>query len=332
MTRGYPSMAQTVQCEICPRQCVIAPGESGDCRIRVNLDGRLLAVTYGHPCALNADPVEKKPVYHFLPGTRTLSLATAGCNLHCLNCQNWEISQASPADVPAGALPPGDLPALAARSGCPSVSFTYTDPAVFFEYALDCCRAARERGLRSILVTAGYLNRGPAKELFGAADVARIDLKSVSESFYRDVCGATLQPVLNTIVLARELGLHVEIVHLVIPTLNDRDEDFTALGRWLQANLGPDVPMHFSAFTPQHRMQHLPPTPVETLRRARAAAQAEGLRYVYLGNVLEEDGGTTFCPGCRIPLIRRRGFEVLENRLREGRCPDCRAEVYGRWS
>jgi pyruvate formate lyase activating enzyme len=325
-------MSVTVQCEICPRQCVIAPGESGDCRIRVNLDGQLIAVTYGYPCSLNVDPVEKKPVFHFRPGTATLSLATVGCNLHCKNCQNWEISQQAPESVPAGELPPEQLPALAQRSGCPSVSYTYTDPVVYYEYTLDGCRAARAQGLQNILVTAGYINRQPARELFAAADVARIDLKSMSDSFYRDICGATLKPVLNTLALAREMGLHLEIVHLIIPTLNDRDEDLTALCRWLRTNLGADIPLHLSRFFPQHRMQHLPPTPVETLRRARAIARAEGLHYVYVGNVLEEDGGTTFCPGCQRSLIRRQGYQVLENRLRDGRCPDCHQEIYGRWT
>ena len=325
-------MAAIVQCELCPRQCVIAPGEAGDCRIRVNLDGRLTAVTYGHPCSLNADPVEKKPVYHFLPGTATLSLATVGCNLHCRNCQNWEISQQPPEAVPASTLPPEELPPLARRHGCPSVSFTYTDPAVYFEYALDGCRAARDHGMRSILVTAAYLNRGPARELFGAADAVRVDLKSLSEEFYRDVCGATLRPVLDNLVLARELGRHVEVVHLIIPTLNDRDEDLTRLCRWMKSNLGPQVPVHFSRFFPQYRMAHLPATPLETLARARRIAEAEGLFFVYVGNVLDEDGATTRCPSCRVPLVRRRGYDVLENRVRGGRCPDCRAEVYGVWT
>jgi pyruvate formate lyase activating enzyme len=322
----------TVQCEICPRQCVIRPGESGDCRVRVNLDGRLTAVTYGFPCSVHVDPVEKKPVFHFLPGTDTFSLATAGCNLHCRNCQNWEISQQPPERVSAMPLPPADVAASARRFGCPSVSYTYTDPVVYYEYALDACIAARDAGLRNILVTAAFINREPARELFRHADVARIDLKSMSEAFYRDVCEGSLRPVLDAAVLARDLGLLVEIVHLIVPTLNDRDEDLSAVCAWVRANLGPETPLHFSRFHPQHLLRHLPPTPGETMQRARQIAQAEGLVHVYLGNILDEDAATTWCPACRKALIRRRGFLLVENRLKDGRCPDCGKGIHGVWT
>lgn len=325
-------MAMSVQCELCPRECVIGPGQSGDCRIRVNLDGRLVAVTYGYPCSVHVDPVEKKPVFHFLPGTDTFSLATAGCNLHCLNCQNWEISQRPPDEVPAAHLPPEQVAALGRQAGCPSVSYTYTDPVVYYEYTLDTCARAREAGLRNILVTAGYISRNPARELFGVADVARIDLKSISEKFYRDVCSATLKPVLDTLVLAREMGLWVEVVHLIVPTLNDRDEDLQALCRWLRANLGEDVPLHFSRFHPQYRLGHLPPTPVATLNRAREIAEAEGIHFVYLGNILEEGAAHTRCPSCRVSLLRRTGFSLLENRLVRGACPECGRKIPGVWS
>lgn len=325
-------MITTLQCELCPRECVIAPGQSGDCRIRVNLDGRLVAVTYGYPCSLHVDPVEKKPVFHFLPGTGTLSLATAGCNLHCKNCQNWEISQQPPEVVPAAHVPPEQLPAMAREMACASLAYTYSDPVVYYEYTLDSCIRAREAALRNILVTAGYINRTPAQELFRVADVARVDLKSMSDAFYREVCGGTLQPVLNTLVLAREMGLWVEVVHLIIPTLNDSDRDLNALCGWVRANLGAETPLHFSRFHPQYQMSHLPPTPVETLNRARDIARAHGLVFTYLGNILDEHAADTVCPQCGTALIRRRGFTVLENRLQAGRCPQCSREIPGVWS
>ncbi len=321
-----------LQCELCPRQCRIPPGGRGDCRIRVHLDGRLHAVTYGHPCTVHIDPVEKKPVFHFLPGTPTLSLATVGCNLHCKNCQNWEISQRNPEEVEALALPPEQLVALARQYQCPSISYTYTDPVVYYEYTLDTCTQARAAGLKNILVTAGYINREPARELFRVTDAARIDLKALSDKFYQDVCGATLKPVLDTILLARDMGLEVELIHLVIPTLNDRERDLQQLCRWVAEHLGREVPLHFSRFYPQHLMAHLPPTPLATLNLARDIARAAGLYFVYLGNILEPDAATTWCPACKKPLVRRSGFSVLENRLQNGACPDCGKKVYGVWN
>ena len=324
-------MAAVVQCELCPRGCEIAPGGRGDCRVRINLDGKLTAVTYGYPCTLHIDPVEKKPVFHFLPGTATLSLATAGCNLHCKNCQNWEISQQNPEDVPASPVPPGRLVELARQNNCPSISYTYTDPVIFYEYVLDTCTLAHAAGLKNILVTAGYINPDPARELFRVTDVARIDLKSLSEEFYRDVCDATLRPVLDTIILAKEMGLEVELVHLLVTTLNDGDADIQKLCAWVMEHVGRDVPLHFSRFYPQHKLTHLPQTPMETMHRARDMARAAGLQYVYLGNILEEGAADTLCPKCGRLLVRRRGFTVLENNLREGQCPACRTKIYGVW-
>ncbi|TAN36025.1 MAG: AmmeMemoRadiSam system radical SAM enzyme [Verrucomicrobia bacterium] len=325
-------MAAVVQCELCPRRCEIAPDGRGDCRVRVNLDGKLTALTYGYPCSLHIDPMEKKPVFHFLPGTPTLSLATVGCNLHCKNCQNWEISQRNPEDVEAMELPPAKIVELARQNGCPSISYTYTDPIIFYEYVLDTAMAARVAGLKNILITAGYINPDPARELFRVTDVARIDLKAMSEDFYRDVCEATLQPVLDTILLAKEMALEVEIVHLIVTTLNDGDADLKKLCDWVVKNVGRDVPLHFSRFSPQHKLAHLPPTPIETLHRARDIAQAAGSYYVYLGNILEEDAAHTQCPKCKKVLVRRTGFSVLENRVRAGKCPDCGTRIYGVWN
>ena len=325
-------MTAAVQCELCPRRCEIAPGGRGDCRVRVNRDGRLTALTYGYPCSLHIDPMEKKPVFHFLPGTPTLSLATVGCNLHCKNCQNWEISQRNPEDVEAMELPPARIVELAQQNACPSISYTYTDPIIFYEYVLDTATVAHAAGLKNILITAGYINPDPARELFRVTDVARIDLKALSEDFYHDICEATLQPVLDTILLAKAMSLEVELVHLIVTTLNDSDGDLRKLCTWIATNVGCDAPLHFSRFYPQHKLAHLPPTPVETLHRARDIARAAGLHFVYLGNILEEDAANTVCPTCQKVLVRRTGFSVLENRVRDGKCPDCQTKIYGVWN
>ncbi len=322
----------TVECELCPKGCVIAPEQSGECRIRVNKAGKLVAVTYGHPCSVHIDPVEKKPMFHFLPGTGILSIATVGCNLHCKNCQNWESSQENPENVEATWLPPEWLPELARANGCKSVAYTYTEPIVYYEYTLDGCIRVKEAGLRNVLVTAGYINREPLKRLCQYADGANIDLKSISDKFYREICDGSLQPVLDALVLAKSQGVSVEVTNLVIPTLNDTDDDFTKLSRWVAQNMGRETPLHFSRFFPHYRMRNLPSTPAETLDRARAIAKAEGLYHVYIGNITRPEGETTFCHSCGQMLIERRRYVILQNRLANGKCPNCGTEVYGIWT
>jgi len=298
----------------------------------VNIDGELLAVAYSRPCALHVDPVEKKPMFHFLPGTTAFSVATVGCNLHCANCQNWEISQQPPDKVPAYKLLPADLADLALKAKCRSVAYTYTDPSVFFEYALDSCVKARAKGLKNILVTAGYLNREPMGRILGVADAANIDLKAFSDNFYREVCGGTLKPVLDNLVLARGAGVVLEVTNLLIPTLNDSDKDIKALCGWMAANLGKDTPLHFSRFFPRYKMKHLPPTPLKTLLKARDIAKAEGLEFVYIGNVAARDGGDTSCPACGKLLVERAGYAVLKNVVeKDGKCPFCGRAIYGLW-
>jgi pyruvate formate lyase activating enzyme len=306
-------------------------GQSGECRIRVNLDGRLVAATYGHPSTVHVDPMEKKPLFHFLPGTAVLSLATVGCNLHCKNCQNWEISQANPEDVPAKELPPDAIPKLAKETQCLSVAYTYTDPVVYYEYALDSCIRVREAGLRNVLVTAGYINKEPWRKLLQYVDAAKIDLKSMSEEFYRDICGATLAPVLDACVTAKSMGVPIEPTNLVIPTLNDRDEDFHKLARWIVENCGRDTPLHFSRFFPNYQMENLPPTPASTLDRAHEIAVSEGLHYVYVGNISRPGSENTCCPSCKKLLIERRGYTILQNNIEAGKCPACSAEIAGIW-
>jgi len=320
-----------VQCELCPKGCIIGPGQSGECRVRVNIDGVLRSVVYGYPCTVNIDPIEKKPLFHFLPGTGILSIATVGCNLHCKNCQNWEISQANPEASQAVACPPEKVVALTKQHGCQSIAYTYTEPIVYYEYTQDTAKLAREAGIRNALVTAGYINEGPWRALLRHIDAARVDLKSMSDAFYRDVCSATVKPVQEALVVARSMGVHVEVVNLVIPTLNDKPEEVGELSRWVRANLGAETPLHFSGFSPMYRMRHLPPTSPQALESARRIALGEGIQHVYIGNRRSEQGQNTYCPSCGRLLIERVGYTVLQNRMKAGRCPDCSHEIYGVW-
>ncbi len=280
---------------------------------------------------MHIDPVEKKPFFHFMPGTRTLSLATVGCNLHCKNCQNWEISQANPEDSEAVFCPPEKLVELAKSNQCTSLAYTYTDPVIYYEYTLDTSKPAKAAGIRNILITAGYINKEPWKELLKWTDAARIDLKSMSDDFYRENCSATLKPVLDCLVLTKESGVHLEVINLVIPTLNDSPEQIRTLAKWVKGNLGEDTPLHFSQFYPQYKMIHLPPTSAETLDTARQIAQAEGMKYVYIGNIASKTGQNTYCPRCKRLLIERSGFSILSNNLKDGTCPDCGEKIYGVW-
>jgi len=293
----------------------------------------LRTVVYGYPCSIHIDPVEKKPLFHFLPGSSILSIATVGCNLHCKNCQNWEISQANPEDgnVPAYNCPPERLVAEANKYQCPSLAYTYTDPIVYYEYTYDSAKLAHEAGIRNVLVTAGYINEQPWKKLLQHIDAANIDLKAITEDFYREVCSATLKPVQNALIMAKASEILVEVTNLVIPTLNDEPEQMRELARWIKMNLGADTPLHFSGFYPRYQMRNLPATSLRTLETARKIAMNEGLNYVYIGNVASKEGQNTYCPGCKKLLIERSGYTILQNRLRRGRCPDCSKEIYGVW-
>ena len=320
-----------VQCELCPKACVIEPGQSGECRVRINIDGVLRTVVYGYPCSIRRDPVEKKPLFHFLPGTQILSIATVGCNLHCKNCQNWEISQANPEQSRASYYPPEKLVNYAKEHGYPSIAYTYTDPVVYYEYTYDTAKLAKAENIRSVLVTAGYVNKEPWQRLLRYVDAANIDLKGMTDDFYRRVCSGTLKPVQQALVLAKAAGVLVEVTNLIIPTLNDKPEQIGALVRWVKSNLGSETPVHFSQFSPRYKMQHLPPTSARTLELAREIATSEGLHYVYIGNIRSKQGQNTYCPGCKRLLIERVGYAILQNRLTEGRCPDCHREIYGVW-
>ena len=317
-------------CDVCPKACRISPGESGECRIRVNLDGRLLAVTHGRPCSIHIDPIEKKPLYHFLPGTPILSIATVGCNLHCKNCQNWQISQADPEVEPAHVLPPAEVVGVAKRERCLSIAYTYSDPVVFYEYALETSELAREAGLRNVLVTAGYVNPDPLRRLYRVTDAANIDLKFFDDRLYREVTGATLAPVLTALELAKEEGVWLEVTNLVIPTLSDDPDMIRRMCAWIRRSLGADTPIHFSLFFPHYKLKNLPPTPEVALESACRIAREEGLEHVYVGNLRSEHESTR-CPGCGVTLIRRVGYRIGRPQISDGACEACGREISGVW-
>jgi pyruvate formate lyase activating enzyme len=322
----------TVTCLLCAQGCTITRGQRGRCRARMNVDGELRSLVYGRPVAVHLDPIEKKPFFHFLPGSSAYSLGTAGCPLSCRFCQNWQMSQASPEDFDLAPVPPAGIVAGAQARGAPVVAFTYNEATVFVEYLLDIAEAARARKLRSVLVSCGFMNERPLADMCAALDAIKIDLKGFSEDFYRTVSGASLAPVLRSIKQIRKSGVHLEIVNLVVPTLNDSDRSLRGLAEWMMGELGPDVPLHFTRFHPDFQLLNLPPTPIATLDRARGMAMDKGLRYVYVGNVPDHPGSHTRCPSCKQVVIARQDFFVLQNNLKNGRCGSCGTAIAGVWS
>jgi len=314
-----------VQCDVCPRHCRLREGQRGLCFVRMRQGDAVVLTTYGRSSGFCVDPIEKKPLNHFLPGTAVLSFGTAGCNLACKFCQNWDISTSREMDTLADVASPDKLAAAAERLGCRSVAFTYNDPVIFLEYAVDTAIACRKRGIKAVAVTAGFICPEARAELFAHLDAANIDLKAFSDDFYRNVCAGRLAPVLETLEYVRhETSCWLEITTLVIPGLNDSTEELDALTRWVVEHLGSDVPLHFSAFHPDYRMLDRPPTPLSTLRRAREIALGNGVRYVYIGNVRDVEGETTFCHSCGEPLIVRDGYAIEAWRLDPtGSCPSC---------
>ncbi len=320
-----------VQCDLCPRECRLHEGQRGLCFVRACQDGAIVSTTYGRSSGYCVDPIEKKPLNHFLPGSSVLSFGTAGCNLTCKFCQNWDISKSRDIDTLADSASPTAIATAAARLGCRSVAFTYNDPVIFAEYAIDTAIAAREVGIRTVAVTAGYINPEPRAEFYRHMDAANIDLKGFSPEFYHRLCGADLARVLDTIeYVATRTDTWLELTTLVIPGHNDSDEELDAMTRWVVAHCGPDVPMHFSAFHPDWKMRDVPPTPPATLTRARDIALANGVRYAYTGNVSDRAGDTTRCPGCGRPVIERDWYQIRAYRLDErGHCVACGASVDG---
>jgi pyruvate formate lyase activating enzyme len=323
---------QRVDCRLCPHRCRVSDGERGGCRVRENRGGRYYTLIHARPCAIHVDPIEKKPFYHVLPGRTALSVGVPGCNLRCKFCQNWDISQVRPEQVRTFDKSPEAIVRLAQQRGSPTIACTYTEPVVWSEYVYDISAAARRAGLRALIVSNGYIQPQPMTDLLGVLSAVKIDLKAYTEDFYRNQCQGRLAPVLATLRLLAKKKVWFEIVVLVIPGLNDSDREVRALARFVRDELGPYRPVHFSRFHPRHRLRNVPRTPVATLTRARNAALAEGLRFVYVGNVPGHRGNHTYCPGCRKVVIRRVGMAVVKNRLRAGKCPDCGRHIPGVWA
>lgn len=354
--RHYLKLGRNVQCKMCPNQCLLEPEDRSHCRTRVNKDGTLYTLAYGDPCAMHVDPIEKKPLFHFLPGATAFSLATAGCVYRCLNCQNWDISQAKPEETkdPGGepqrldpaapetlrrvdperlSLFPDDVVALAEHFRIPTIAYTYSEPIAWYEYMFDTARRAKAKNLKNLWITCGSINEEPLVELCRVIDAANVNLKGFDPEIYQRLNSGRPEPILNTLKTLKREGVWFEVTNLVVPTYTDDPAMIRRMCEWLAANLGPDHPLHFSRFHPDHKLTHLPPTPVEILLEARDLARACGLRYVYLGNVREvEDAETTFCPGCRKAVIERAGFDVRGTRLLDGKCASCGTPIAGVWS
>ena len=330
--RFYDKQAyRKIKCKLCPRGCAIDDRERGYCGVRENRGGTYYTLVHSRVVTAHIDPIEKKPLFHFLPGTVAFSLATAGCNVNCKMCQNWDISQVRPEQVRSNYAPPERVAVLAQQNSCPTIAYTYSEPVVFYEYVADTAEAAHRLGVKSVVVTGGYIQQEPLEKLCRQVDAIKVDLKGYSEKFYKEVVNGELKPVLDGLVTIRKHGVWNEIVYLVIPTLNDSETEFQGLAKWVKSELGPDVPVHFTRFHPEYLLKNLPPTPVETLERAKAVADAEGLHYVYIGNVPGHPAENTYCPKCRKIVVERTGYTVGTVHIHNNKCQYCQQPIPGVW-
>lgn len=323
---------QRVVCQLCPHLCRLKPGQVGICGVRQNLDGKLFSLVYGKAIAVHIDPIEKKPLFHVLPGSQSFSIATVGCNFHCKFCQNYDISQVRDVgdiDRFSREISPEELVQMAKHNRCQSIAYTYTEPTIYFEYAYDTAQLAHQQGLLNVFVTNGYINPEPLQKIHDVLDAANVDLKSFSDQFYRKMTGGKLQPVLETLKLMKKLDIYVEITTLLIPGENDSDEELTAIAEFIKNDLGVDTPWHISRFYPHYRLTDHSPTPVASLNRARDIGLAQGLRYVYLGNVPGSDAENTYCYHCGKLIIERYGFQIIQNHIVAGNCRFCGTQIDG---
>lgn len=323
---------KTVQCFLCPRECVIPNGKRGFCRNRENREGTLYTLVYGRPTVVDVGPIEKAPLYHFIPGHFRLCLTCASCNLRCKHCQNWHLSQSSSDDLSCYDYVPKEIVQQAKRQGLNSVSFTYTEPTVYYEYLYDISSLAKDLGMKTSIVSNGYINREPFLKLLKVLDAVKIDLKGFSEEFYNKVCSASLKPVLESLKAVKSYNVWLEVVNLVIPTLNDDPKMIDEMCRWVKENLGQDTPLHFTRFHPDYKLTQLPPTPISTLESAYKIAKKSGLRYVYIGNVPGHIYNSTYCPFCDRKVIQRNHFEIIEMKVVNGKCEFCNAPIDGKWT
>lgn len=328
----YTTTPRGVLCGICPNTCTLKPGEVSTCHNRINIGNKLYSIAYGNPCAVHVDPIEKKPLLHFLPQSRTFSIATAGCNFACLNCQNWQISQTSPYKTTNIELMPDAVVANCLKNDCTSIAYTYSEPISFYEYMFDTARIARNAGLKNVMVSNGYINPEPLNALIPYLDAANIDLKVFDQDLYLKLTGGKMQPVLDTLVTLQKSKVWLEITNLVVPSWSDDLAMIGRMCRWLADHGFREVPLHFSRFTPLHKLTQLPVTPLNTLLKAREAAMKEGLKYVYIGNVPGKGFEDTICPACGKAVVERRGFSILTNHIQNGRCAFCHSAVAGIWN
>ncbi|MGA1869427.1 MAG: AmmeMemoRadiSam system radical SAM enzyme [bacterium] len=320
-----------VQCKTCPNQCVIGLDERGACGTKVNIKGSLFSISYGNPCSIHVDPIEKKPLLHFYPGSTAFSLAVAGCNFHCLNCQNWEISQTTPDKTRNMEASPDEIVKTAKKNQCKSIAYTYSEATTFYEYMVDISKKARDENIKNVWVSNGYMSQEALHKLCDTIDAGSINLKSFSDDIYMKLNGGHLEPVLNTLKTLHTRRIWLEIINLVIPTYTDDIEMIKKMCGWIVKNLGPDYPLHFSRFFPKYKLLRLPPTPVEVLHKAQDTAQSEGLHYVYIGNV-PQLGDNVICPNCKNIVIKRKGYSLHSINIKDGVCGFCNNPISGRWA
>ncbi len=323
---------EDVQCLLCPHRCIVSKGERGECGVRENREGKYYSLVYNRPCAIHLDPVEKKPLFHVYPGEKVFSLATAGCNLGCLFCQNWQISQARPEEVQYIELSPEDIIKKVKELNSKLIAYTYSEPTIFFEYMLDIAKKAKKEGIVNTCHSNGYINPEPLKELLELIEAANIDLKGFTQQYYKEMCKGELKPVLNSLKQIKKSGTHLELTTLIVPTKNDKPETIRQMCKWIKNELGEDVPLHFSRFYPRYKLQNLPPTPVETIEMARQIALEEDIRYIYIGNLRPgHEAENTFCPNCKKVIIERNGYLVKRIELKKGKCGFCNHKIAGLW-
>lgn len=327
----YTKSGENMLCDLCPNECIVLPGKAGDCRTRENHEGKLISIAYGNPCAVHSDPIEKKPLFHFLPATRAFSISTAGCNFRCLNCQNWTISQRSPRETRNYDLMPDKVVEYCIKNKNQSIAYTYGEPIAFYEYTYDTARIAHKKGIKNLMISCGHIKEEPLRDLVKYIDAANIDLKGFDQETYTKLNGGKLNTILNTLQILDEENVWLEITNLLVPNWTDNMNEIRKMCKWLVSKGLDKYPLHFSRFMPMYKLKHLPMTPVSTLKKARDTALDAGMKYVFLGNVPGTDAENTYCPSCNKLVIERRGFMILENNLNNGKCPACNEKIDGIW-
>ncbi|MCX6825645.1 MAG: AmmeMemoRadiSam system radical SAM enzyme [candidate division Zixibacteria bacterium] len=318
-----------IECGLCPRHCIVADSERGFCGTRENHHDKYYTLVYGLPCLVSIDPIEKKPLFHFYPGTTAFSLATAGCNVDCKFCQNWDISQSQPEQTDNINLSPAQVVAACRQKDVPAIAYTYSEPTVFYEYMYDIAELGHKQSIRSVMITNGFMESEPRRNLLSVLDAVKVDLKAIRPDYYRNIVRGQLKPVLDAIIQIKKSGVWLELVYLIVPTLNDTPDEFRELARWIKSNIGTDTPLHFSRFYPQYLLKNLPPTPQITLETAHSICRGEGLEYVYLGNLPGHPAESTYCPQCGKLLIERRGYLIYQKNLKGNRCYNCNRVIPG---